>query len=67
MIKCSDCGSNVDILAMGDHVCGKSPTGTIARPPMMLMLPAHRYIANTISSPACTSSQVGISETNIGS
>ncbi|KAL4903818.1 hypothetical protein BDW74DRAFT_34228 [Aspergillus multicolor] len=24
MIKCSDCGVNVDILAMGDHVCAKS-------------------------------------------
>ncbi|KAL2817100.1 hypothetical protein BJX63DRAFT_116666 [Aspergillus granulosus] len=30
MIKCSSCGVNVDIFAMGDHVCGKP---AIATPP----------------------------------
>ncbi|KAL4920693.1 hypothetical protein BDW62DRAFT_162496 [Aspergillus aurantiobrunneus] len=35
MIKCSDCGVNVDILAMGDHVCAKSANATsrTASPP----------------------------------
>ncbi|KAL4932932.1 LIM domain-containing protein [Aspergillus undulatus] len=28
MVKCSDCGVNVDILAMGDHVCAKPANDT---------------------------------------
>ncbi|KAL4782199.1 hypothetical protein BJX76DRAFT_298692 [Aspergillus varians] len=32
MIKCSDCGLNVDILAMGGHVCAKSPNDTSRTP-----------------------------------
>ncbi|KAL6236176.1 hypothetical protein BDW75DRAFT_118665 [Aspergillus navahoensis] len=32
MIKCSDCGVNVDILAMGDHVCAE-PANAISRTP----------------------------------
>ncbi|KAL4800324.1 hypothetical protein BDV19DRAFT_353858 [Aspergillus venezuelensis] len=32
MVKCSDCGSNVDILAMGDHVCAKSANDTLRTP-----------------------------------
>ncbi|KAL2868112.1 LIM domain-containing protein [Aspergillus lucknowensis] len=28
MIKCSSCGANVDIFAMGDHICGNSALGT---------------------------------------
>ncbi|KAL4806257.1 hypothetical protein BDV18DRAFT_124980 [Aspergillus unguis] len=32
MVKCSDCGVNVDILSMGDHVCAKSPTAVSRTP-----------------------------------
>ncbi|KAL5336557.1 hypothetical protein BJX70DRAFT_276349 [Aspergillus crustosus] len=32
MIKCSSCGVNVDIFAMGDHVCAKSANATSPTP-----------------------------------
>ncbi|KAL3452958.1 hypothetical protein BJX65DRAFT_158272 [Aspergillus insuetus] len=32
MIKCSSCGVNVDIFAMGDHICGKPAIATSRTP-----------------------------------
>ncbi|KAL4981021.1 hypothetical protein BDW66DRAFT_163976 [Aspergillus desertorum] len=61
MIKCSDCGVNVDILAMGDHVCAK-PASAISRTPSPPPPPPKSIRRPTLGSQDAGSSKSGRAE-----
>ncbi|KAL4816470.1 hypothetical protein BDW67DRAFT_43202 [Aspergillus spinulosporus] len=61
MIKCSDCGVNVDILAMGDHVCAK-PANVIPRTPSPPSPPPKSMRRPTLGAQDAWSSNPGRAE-----